>query len=489
MIRVRFSPSPTGFLHVGGARTALYNQLFALHNQGELVLRIEDTDQSRLVPGATLNIVKTLKALGITPSEGVWIDSQDNLIERGEFGPYTQSERLDIYKKQADILLNNGAAYRYFCTAEELEGIRQTRVAAKLPASYDGRCKQLSTTEIDHKLAAHQPFVIRLNAMLKDKITFKDLIRGEISFGPESVDDVVLLKSDGFPTYHLAVVVDDHFMNITHVIRGEEWIPSTPKHLLLYKAFGWVSPEFAHVPLLLNPDKSKLSKRQGDVAAEDYLNKGYLPDALINFLALLGWNPTADREIYSRIELAEYFEISKINKGGAIFNVEKLNWFNKEYIKKLTEDEFIRIAQPFLASLNDRDTEKLRRALTIERERVTKLTDLPDLIDYLFVDQLKVDPNIVPAKKSTPVIAKDRLEKLLDFFEQQSVHLFETPRELEELTINFIKSSGFTNSETLWPLRLALTGKAASPGPFDVAWVLGKETTLNRIKQTISLLS
>ncbi|MEW6654905.1 MAG: glutamate--tRNA ligase, partial [Bacteroidota bacterium] len=315
-IRVRFAPSPTGYLHVGGLRTALYNFLFARKNNGKFILRIEDTDRNRYVEGAIENLIASLKWCGLEYDEGP--------DKEGRFGPYMQSQRLDLYKKLADELIEKGHAYYCFCTPERLKQLREEQEKQKLPqAKYDKHCLSLSKSDIEEKLASKIPHVVRLNVIPNQKIIFDDVIRKRVEFDSGNVDDQVLIKSDGYPTYHLANVVDDHLMQISHVIRGEEWLSSTPKHVLLYDSFGWERPTFAHLPLLLNPDKSKLSKRQGDVAVEDYRDKGYLQEALVNFVALLGWNAGDDKEFYFIDELIESFSLERVNNSGAVFDLEK----------------------------------------------------------------------------------------------------------------------------------------------------------------------
>src|SRR3989344_3652188 len=331
-IRVRFGPSPTGNLHVGGLRTALYDYLFAKKNKGTYILRIEDTDKARTVPGALDNIVQTLHELGLTSDEGPYWNN--GVKVRGDFGPYQQSERLSLYSKHAGELVKNKHAYYCFCTPERLEELRNTQEAAHQPPKYDKHCLKLTPEEVNQKLLNQEKHVVRLNVPADQTITFTDMVHGEISISSNDVDDQVLLKSDGYPTYHLASVVDDHLMKISHVIRGEERLPSLPKHILPSQAFGYQPPVFVHLPLLLNPDRSKLSKRQGDVAVEDYLAKGYLPQALLNYTALLGWNPGTEREFFSLDELAGEFSLEKLNKAAAIFDVQKLNWFNAEYTRR-----------------------------------------------------------------------------------------------------------------------------------------------------------
>jgi len=346
--RVRFAPSPTGYLHIGGLRTALYNYLFAKNQNGKIILRIEDTDRKRFVEGAVENLLKTLDWAGIDFDEGPEFS--------GENGPYFQSQRLDIYKKYAEELISKDLAYYCFCTPDRLKTLREKQQAQKLPqAKYDKLCLNLSKQEIDDNLNSNVAKVVRLNVNPDQKIIFDDVIRGRVEFDSNNIDDQVLIKSDGFPTYHLANVVDDHLMGITHVIRGEEWLSSTPKHVLLYDYLGWEKPVFAHLPLLLNPDKSKLSKRQGDVAVEDYRDKGYLKEALINFVALLGWNPGDEQEFFTMEELINKFTLERVHKAGAVFNVEKLNWLNAEHLRSKPNEELLLMLKDELAKSNFKD--------------------------------------------------------------------------------------------------------------------------------------
>lgn len=501
MIRVRFAPSPTGFVHIGSLRTALYNELFALNKGGVLVLRIEDTDRTRYVEGAVENLLRSLKWAGIVPAEGPYLDDDGTLKERGNFGPYVQSARTDLYKKHADELLASGKAYRCFCTPERLEDVKKGQIAAKQPTMYDKHCRKLTPAEADSMLSDGVSFVIRLAVPEEGVTTFKDEIRDDVSFENKLIDDQVLMKSDGFPTYHLANVVDDRLMQITHVIRGEEWLPSTPKHVLLYQAFGWPVPAFAHLPLLLNPDRSKLSKRQGDVAVEDYKAKGFLPEAIVNFVAFLGWHPPTDRELYSSDDLAKDFDITKVSKSGAVFSHEKLEWYNKEYFKAMPADEIACVAEPFFiaAGVLKREGEKLLtpsgaraeelivKAVELERRRVTTLADFPIATEFLFKD-ITVDSAIIPWKKSTPEVAKERLQGLREFLAASADADFADAKTLESKTVAHVAEKGWTNAESLWPLRVSLSGKEASPSPFECAWALGKDATIKRIDAAIASL-
>jgi glutamyl-tRNA synthetase len=380
MVRTRFAPSPTGFLHVGGLRTALYSFLFAKKNHGQFILRIEDTDQTRLVPNAMENLISALNWAGIICDEGPGIG--------GKFGPYIQSERLDLYQKHALELIKKNQAYYCFCSPERLELIRERKIAAKLPPAYDRTCRNLDSQAVQEKLALAEKFVIRMKVPINGEFTFSDIIRGTVTIDYKNIDDQVLLKSDGFPTYHLAVVVDDHFMEISHVIRGEEWLSSTPKHLLLYQYFGWQAPEFAHIPLLLNPDKSKLSKRQGDVAVEDYIRLGYTKEALINFIAFLGWNPGDTREIFTLEELIQDFSLERVGKSGAIFNIEKLRWLNHKWLTRYSEDDLRALVLPFLSQTYPQAqhlaANKLDQLLKLIQKDLVTLKDSANLLQFYF---------------------------------------------------------------------------------------------------------
>ncbi|MFA6548223.1 MAG: glutamate--tRNA ligase [Candidatus Magasanikbacteria bacterium] len=475
MIRTRFAPSPTGFLHVGGLRTALYSYLVAKQNGGKFILRIEDTDRKRFVEGSIENVIQSLKWAGIEIDEG----------------PYIQSERLEIYKKYADELLTNGHAYHCFCIAERLEDLRNYQQKNKLPTGYDGCCRELDQEEVKKRIEAGEAHVLRLKMPKEGKTTFIDLIHGEVSFKNELIDDQVLMKTDGFPTYHLAVVIDDHFMEISHVIRGEEWLSSTPKHLQLYKYFNWEAPQMAHLPLLLNPDKSKLSKRQGDVAVEDYIKKGYLPQAMINFVAFLGWNPGVEQEIYSLNELVKEFKIGKINKSGAVFNLEKLDWYNQQYLKNLKNDELVDVCLPWLVkaglATGNEDKQWLASALELEKERITTLAELSEALKFVFVSP-EYDGGILVWKKSSLDEVKKILPRLAEFVDTISIQDWNKEK-LQSIVGEWIVKNEFSNGSVLWPLRVALSGQENSPGPFEIAGVLGKDESVKRIKSAIERLS
>ena len=487
-IRTRFAPSPTGFLHVGGLRTALYSYLAAKQAGGQFLLRIEDTDQKRFVEGGIENIIRSLKWAGIDVDEGVELDKNGKVTQVGNYGPYIQSQRLDIYKKHADQLLSAGQAYHCFCTPERLEDLRNYQQTNKLPTGYDGHCRALSADEVTSKVAAGETHVVRMKMPKEGESTFIDLVRGEVVFKNELVDDQVIVKTDGFPTYHLAAVVDDHLMEITHVIRGDEWLSSTPKHLQLYKYFGWEAPQMAHLPLLLNADKSKLSKRQGDVAVEDYATKGYLPQAMVNFVAFLGWNPGGEQELYSLSELVKEFKFERINKSGAVFNLEKLDWYNQQHLRALNGDELVNVCLPWLqkAGLIDENVDKawLGKALSLEKERITTLAELSEALKFVF-SAVEYDGQILIWKKSSAEEVKNILPKLAEFMNTISVQDW-NKETLQVKVGEWTVQNGFSNGAVLWPLRVSLSGQQNSPGPFEIAEVLGKDESLKRINLAIS---
>ncbi len=488
-IRTRFAPSPTGFLHIGGLRTALYEYIFAKQNKGDFVLRIEDTDQTREVEGAVENLLKALKWAGLTADEGILLGNDGKPSERGNFGPYTQSKRLKIYQKYAQELINQDKVYYCFCTPARLEELKNNQQTAGQPTHYDRECLKLNSDEVKAKLDMGERYVIRFKVPEGQEVKFVDTVKGEIKFSTNDIDDQIILKSDGFPTYHLASVVDDYLMKINYVIRGEEWLSSTPKHILLYQAFNWSVPQFAHLPLLLNPDKSKLSKRQGDVAVEDYRDQGYLPEALINFVALLGWNPGTEQEIFSLEELIKVFDLKKVHKSGAVFNREKFDWFNSVYIKKLDLDEFKKIARPYLEKniAHVQPDLNLDKLFAIEQQRISKLSEIGEELKFIFIDKLEYDHKKLIWKKSDTVSTLKNLELLIIELKKYSKGDW-TAEILEKNIRKFIADSGLQNGEVLWPMRFALTGEEKSPTPFEVAEILGQEKSLARLGEAIEKL-
>jgi len=478
-VRVRFAPSPTGYLHVGGLRTALYNFLFARKHGGSFILRIEDTDRTRYVKGAVENLIETLRWAGIEYDEGP--------DKGGAFGPYIQSERLELYRQYAQMLLEQGKAYRCFCSEERLEAMRKEQQRSGIPSKYDRACLRLTATEIQHNIDSGVPYAIRMKMPESSIVRFNDLIRGEIEFQSDTLDDQVLLKSDGYPTYHLANVVDDHLMGITHVIRGEEWLSSTPKHVLLYEFFGWEKPQFAHLPLLLNPDRSKLSKRQGDVAVEEYREKGYLREALVNFVALLGWNPGDDREIFTLDELQREFSLERVNKSGAIFNIEKLNWLNFQHLRRKPDVEVLAMLKEHLSKswLNTRnfDDGYLLKVIAVMRDRVSFVREFLEKSPYFFEEPAEYDEATV--RKRWKKESAGYLRAVSEEFAKLSNPQKPDYEAALQIVADRLKVG---KGELIHPLRLAVSGRGEGPGLFDILYILGKDETLRRIALAIERL-
>lgn len=486
-IKVRFPPSPTGYLHIGSLRTVLYNYLFAQKHHALLALRVEDTDRTRYVTGAVENLIRTLEIIGLTYDEGPYLDSGE-IKQKGNFGPYIQSERLDIYQKYAQILLKNGHAYYCFCSSERLDALRKEQELAKMTTKYDRRCCSLTEEEIHKRKEQGEPFVIRLR-IPEGETKFEDVIRGTVSIKNKELDDQVLMKSDGYPTYHLANVIDDHLMEVTHVIRGEEWLSSVPKHILLYRAFEWQEPVWAHLPLILNPDKSKLSKRQGDVSVEDFLQAGYLPETLLNFVALLGFNPKADQELYTKQELIDLFDLTKVNKSGAVFDKEKLLWMNKQYIRQKTDEELTELLMPYVERAG-KSVEKdfLKKISHVEKERLEILSEITLKID-LYMQTPAYESNLLIWKKADQEDARKQLQGMQAFLKTCSESDFHCEQVMEEKIKAYIVQNGLQNGNVLWPTRVALSGSAQSPNPFELLFVLGKEISLERLQEAIEKLS
>lgn len=485
-IRLRLAPSPTGFLHLGNLRSAIFGYLLAKHWGGKFILRIEDTDEKRFVKGAVESLVSIFKQLGIAFDE-----SPD---KGGDYGPYIQSERLDIYQAKANELIEKGDAYYCFATAEELETMRQEQIARHEPPRYDRRYRDLPLEEAKARIAKGETYVIRHKMPLSGNIMVHDELRGDISFGADQLEDYVLLKSDGYPTYQLASVIDDHLMEISHVTRGEEWIPSLPKNILLYKALGWEPPLFIHLPLILNKTGGKLSKRQGDVFVEDYLKKGYLKEALINFCVLLGWHPKDDQEFFTLEELEKVFDLNGIGTSPAVFDQERLDFINAYYIRKLSPDVLLILAKPFLSELlNLTEARKnneafIKSVIVLEQPRLKTLVELSDSTAFFFAKELNYDKNLLIWKSLTGNQIKANLDELLVKLESVAELNWET-KKLEALIVNKLKEEAKKLGDYLWPMRVALSGQKASPSPFEIANVLGKAETLAKIKYASSLLS
>jgi glutamyl-tRNA synthetase, bacterial family len=474
--RVRFAPSPTGYLHVGGLRTALYNYLFAKRNNGKFILRIEDTDRARYVEGAVENLISTLNWCGLEYDEGP--------VKEGGCGPYIQSERLNIYKEKCEELIAQKKAYYCFCSAERLTELRESQQKEKLQTKYDKRCMNLSKEEVEENLTKGLPYVIRLNVTPDVKISFDDIVRGYVEFDSSTVDDQVLLKSDGYPTYHLANVIDDHMMKITHVIRGEEWLSSTPKHVLLYDFFGWEKPVFAHLPLLLNPDKSKLSKRQGDVAVEDYRTKGFLKEALLNFVALLGWNAGDDKEYFELAEMIESFSLERVNKSGAVFNVEKLSWLNFEHLRRKPEAEVLQMLKNEISKSvfkdNKYEDEYLIKVIVAMRERVSFVKEYLEKSPYFFTAPTDYDPDVI--KKRWKEDSAQQLKKLAENFEALKNPAKE---DYENALHKTAEELGIGNGKLIHTVRLAVSGMGVGPGLYDLLFILGQNEVVLRINSAI----
>lgn len=476
-VRTRMAPSPTGEMHVGSLATALKNYAFAKRHGGSFILRIEDTDKTREVEGGIAAIQDILKKYSIFCDEGPEIG--------GDFGPYIQSERLPIYQEYAKKLVADDKAYYCFCSQERIEKLRNEQREKKIPPKYDGLCKTLTKQEIETKIAAGEKYVIRLKVPSNQEITFDDWIHGPITINSDIIDDQVLIKSDGFPTYHMAVVVDDHLMGITHIMRGEEWISSTPKHILLYKAFGWDMPVFAHIPVFLNPDgKGKMSKRHGDVSAQSYLDKGYLPEALLNFFMILGWAKEDQVEVMTLEEYIKVFDPRDLNSKPVAFDIKKLNWINGVYIRKLSLEELTEKITPFLPENFPHN--KLPQILPLIHERLEKLSDVAELTDF-FYTAVSPDQTLL-LKKSTADEVKNQLEVTKQLLSEISdsdwnVETLETTiRELQE-------KQGWKKNQYFMMLRLAATGKKATPPLFDTLYVIGKKQLLERLTQATIVAS
>ncbi|MEZ4854369.1 glutamate--tRNA ligase [Flavobacterium sp.] len=500
-VRVRFAPSPTGPLHIGGVRTALFNYLFAKKHGGIFYLRIEDTDQTRFVPGAEAYIFEALDWLGIAPDETVG--------KNEKFGPYRQSERKAIYKKYADELINSGWAYYAFDTPEALDEHRKQHEAEGKTFIYNWHNREKLDTslvqskeEVEKRIANGEPYVVRFKTPVNETLEINDIIRGTVKFDTNLLDDKVLFKSDGMPTYHLANIVDDHLMETSHVIRGEEWLPSLPLHYLLYKAFGWEAPEFAHLPLILKPiGNGKLSKRDGDkmgfpvfplewtdassmTKSIGYREQGYFPEAVVNFLALLGWNDGTDKELFSLEELIASFDLNRVNKSGAKFDPEKNKWFNHQYLIEKSDEELAESFQKLFADKigDSYGMTKLVKIVGLVKERANFVTDLWDLADYFFVAPTSYD------EKATKKWNAETKVTLAQVMEQLSSYTDFTSQTIETNLKEWMNANEIGMGKVMQPLRLSLVGELKGPHLFDIIEVLGKEETLKRIEKAIAII-
>jgi len=487
--RVRFAPSPTGWFHIGNARTALFNYLFARKTGGKFILRIEDTDKERSKKEYENNILEGLKSLGIE-----WDEGPDT---NGSLGPYRQSERLEIYEKYLRQLLKEEKAYYCFCSPEEIEAQKEEMIARGVPPKYSGKCHDLSKSTVKSYLEEGKQTTIRIK-MPNKIIKFEDIIRGEVEFDLNLVGDIVIAKSLKEPLYNFAVVIDDYLMKITHVIRGEDHISNTPKQIAIQEALGLSRPNYAHLPMILGPDRSKLSKRHGAMALTDYRKMGYLPEALVNFLAFLGWHPIGNEEILSSEELIDKFDLKRVQKGGAIFNTKRLDWFNTQYLKKMSSEELMNRVVDYIKNFSsapqivkEYDLDYIKKVIDIELPRMNKLSDLIDLSDFFFKKEIEYPKELLKWKDMADI----ELAKSL----QDSLNILEKVKENEFNRINLqIKFYSFIDEnpsymgnkgKLLWPLRVALSGKKASPSPFEISEVLGKGESIKRLKQTSKIIN
>lgn len=479
-IRTRFAPSPTGRMHVGNLRSALYEFLIAKHAGGDFMLRIEDTDQERFVEGAVDIIYDTLAKAGITHDEGPDKD--------GGYGPYVQSERMKtgIYMKYARELIEKGEAYYCFCDKERLSTLKTEVVEGKEIMIYDKHCLHLGKEEVEKNLAEGKPFVIRQNIPMEGTTTFHDELYGDITVENAELDDMILIKSDGYPTYNFANVVDDHTMNITHVVRGNEYLSSSPKYQRLYDAFGWKSPVYIHLPLITDENHKKLSKRSGHSSFEDLLDQGFLPEAVVNYIALLGWSPEDNREIFSLDELIKEFDYHRINKSPSVFDYMKLKWMNGEYIKAMADEAFYTMAEPYLKSVIKKDLD-LHKIAAMVKTRIEVFPDICDLIDF-FETLPEYDPEMYTHKKmkTNKETSLAVLQELCPVFEQQEDYSNDA---LYQLLTTFAAEHEYKNGYVLWPVRTAVSGKQMTPaGATEIMEILGKEESINRIRKGIELL-
>ncbi|MFL5735275.1 MAG: glutamate--tRNA ligase [Chloroflexia bacterium] len=475
-IRTRIAPSPTGDPHVGTAYMSLFDKAFAHKHGGRFVLRIEDTDQTRYNPSSVGEIIESLDWLGLTPDEGPGIG--------GDYGPYVQTERSEIYREHAERLIASGKAYRCFCTPERLDEMRREQAARKEPPRYDRTCRYLSPEEMERNLAEGKPYTVRMVVPDEGSTSFVDLIRGEISFENRVLDDSVLLKSDGLPVYHLAVVVDDHLMEISHVIRAEEWISSTPKHILLYEYFGWEPPLFAHMPLLRNADRSKISKRKNHTSLKWYREQGFLPEAMINFLALQGWSMPDGGEIFFYEDVEREFSFDRMTTSGPIFDLVKLTAINGKHIRMLGVDDLYERLRPYLP--DGLDPERVRQVVPLVHDRLTRLGEFYELTDFFFGPPPDYDAALLVPKKGTPEQTRDGLERISKLLESLPEPWTHEPWEAGMRAI--AEEMGLKAGDVFMMLRVATSGRTASPPLFESLQVLGKEETLRRVDAALAKL-
>lgn len=483
-VRVRFAPSPTGYLHIGSLRTALYDYLFAKNKGGKYILRIEDTDQSRYVDDSIEKMLEALTWSGVVHDEGVFIED-GKIVQKGEYGPYIQSERLHIYRKYIDELMEKGHAYYCFCDKDRLERIREEQKGKGLMLGYDGRCRDISIEEARKRVEAGEEHVIRLKLPKNRDIVFNDIIRGRISINTNDLDDQVLLKSDGFPTYHFAVVVDDHLMKISHIVRGEEWLPSAPKHAYLFEAFGWKTPEFVHLPTVLNKEKKKLSKRHGDVSVEDFRAKGYLPEGLVNYLALVGWSPESNEEFFTLDELIKEFSFERVSNTGGVFDKDKLDWINEHYIRNKNVEEITKLAIPYLLDagyIKEDDVSNrydwIKLLVSTLQERISYVAEIVEKAQFYFDNEIKPENEEV-----SEMLKGEQVPSLLEAFKEELSQIEEVNEEFSTTIMKKIqKSTGVKGKNLFMPIRSTLTGQLHGPDLDKIILILGKQNLLSRIE-------
>lgn len=478
-IRTRFAPSPTGYMHIGNLRTALYEYLIAKSQKGKFILRIEDTDQERFVEGAIDIIYNTLKLTGLHYDEGPDIG--------GEYGPYIQSQRMGIYMDYAKELVEKGQAYYCFCTKERLEALKTSNKEGEAFSKYDRHCLHLSSEQVQKNLDAGMPFVIRQKMPTEGTTTFHDVVYGDITVENAELDDQILMKADGFPTYNFANVVDDHLMKITHVVRGSEYLSSTPKYSLLYEAFGWEAPVYVHLPAVMRDAHNKLSKRHGDKSFEDLVKEGFLVEAIVNYIALLGWSPSDNKEIFTLKELEKAFDINGLSKSPSIFDIKKLTWMNGEYIKAMEADTFYRTIESRLKDAVKNTALDLKKIAALLQKRLETLNDIARLVDFFdTLPEYSTELYIHKKMKTTEEIALSSLKASLLVLEQLSDWNETT---IHDTLMSLVQELGIKNGQLLWPIRTALSGEPTSPGgAMELADILGKEESLSRIKIGIEKL-
>ncbi len=472
-VRTRFAPSPTGYVHVGNLYGAYLGYAYAQANKGKFILRIEDTDQSREVKGAIEAIYRSLDWTGIEVDEGP--------REGGPYAPYIQSQRLDLYQDYAEELIKKEKAYYCFCAPERLKEVRQQQKRANRPPMYDRHCRDISSAEAKKRINAGEKAVVRMKIPLDETIVVKDLVRGEIKFDSNLIDDQILLKTDGFPTYHLAVVVDDHLMKISHVVRGEEWLSSFPKHKLLYQYFGWEMPYFFHNPLFRNPDKSKMSKRQGDVSVSWYRDEGFLPEALKNYLSLMGWSHPDEKEIFKEKEFFAHFDLKDVAPVAPVFDIQKLEWMNGVYIRNQSDTELIENLKPFLPEMTE---DEIEMAVPLIKDRIKRLSETKDMLEFVWTYP-EYSSDLLTPKKLSKTEAQEMLEGIKEVIENRGVDKTET---LQNGLTALIKDNNWNTGNFFMVFRVAICAKKVTPPILPSLQLIGRKETLRRIDAAISKL-